>query len=495
MEVVLGRLTFDLPEWEDRDFSIFRQTESYFKGVAKTAGTNNDKYQLSKVKLRNLVLGNHLANVTAQINSTTDIRAYFDLLTNDRHFFNNVEFTRADMAKFLDIKNPMSKLTLVNFIRLYVMCFDTLVGSDISLLKEITDFIKEQLKQVATGKANPLSVFNANRELLFDIKAPANLVQQSKSQNKDLDQILQELGLDTYTGARFLSLCRIEYYVQTLEEIPVGSDHEILTELIKPDVYNAFVDEEKMIGHKVIEIMIDRSATISQEWINVILSIAGDPRVPKFSENFRKWWEKIPQDKIRKMTGWLSQLDLGLFLDVLGDSAKNSTNESLKRMFPERKAFLEGLLKAELVVESRLFLSRDARYYLKRSQYSNALPAFAENNSRETSVIYLKLANDVHLIEGSHSFKIKLMDKLPPNCDITNWNVTSFSDNAFRTQIGLQYHNAYGNEHGGYLEKAHQMLSWQHAAINYLKEKSLPVEVSNLLTKTDYIAYRRRFGL
>ena len=52
-----------------------------------------------------------------------------------------------------------------------------------------------------------------------------------------------------------------------------------------------------LLGHKVVQIMVDKAAGRHQKmpdnWLRVILSIAGDPRVSTRAFNYVRWWARL----------------------------------------------------------------------------------------------------------------------------------------------------------------------------------------------------------
>jgi len=133
---------------------------------------------------------------------------------------------------------------------------------------------------------------------------------------------------------------------------------------------------------------------------------------------------------------------------------------------------------------------------LKKSYRKEELPAYARLNGTQTSVIYLNLSGRVRMIEGSHSFKLKLMDKLPSALGIDDYSVSTFDDSKLRTSPGWSYQREYGNYSGnGFVEFAHHtQLSWQHRAIEYLKDQGLQVDISKLISADKYRMYKNKFG-
>ncbi|MEI8647018.1 EH signature domain-containing protein [Paraglaciecola sp. Hal342] len=94
-------------------------------------------------------------------------------------------------------------------------------------------------------------------------------------------------------------------------------------------------------------ILIDRAPKqgVDESWQNAVIAIAGDPRVPKSHPRYMKWWSQLTNAQSKKVQGWLSKLDLKLFLEALEDYSKSSRDDDMIRMFPSRKHFLEGMHK------------------------------------------------------------------------------------------------------------------------------------------------------
>jgi hypothetical protein len=276
----------------------------------------------------------------------------------------------------------------------------------------------------------------------------------------------------------------------------VGDKHGVLAEVCNPDVVNAPYSNEKLLGHEILEILIDRTGSnaISQSWQSTILAIAGDPRVPKSHPKYQQWWEVLGDKRVALMRGWLSRLDLKVFLQILEQSAKDGSNADMERMFVSRKTFMEGLLKQGHVAESRLFLSEEAVRYLNKHYRRDELPSFARVSSTTTSMIYLNIANKVHMIEGSHSFKLKLMDKLPASANVTNYGVDRYRDDDFRTSIGYKYNREFSGW-DGLLELTHDVhLNWQYRAIQYLRTKDIDIETGKMIAQNRIREYKQKHG-
>ena len=492
----LPDLAFDLPAWKDSDFELIKAAEKRIKTIVSDAVKGSDAFQQACRRILEIVLSGNAHRLPQSINTSVDVRAITYLLGSWNDFAKHLTLNKPLLEAMVIPRNPMSKLSLLQLIRAYFVRYDTV--ADPQVLADWRAFIRLQLgKLELKGASSDLASYAKFVEILFSAAGPAAVVAFAKTKHSDLDGVLRELGLNGFSNGRFLTLCRYQYYLETLRTMPVGAEHEILHEVVKTDVVNAPFDDSRLLGHAVLEALIDRSAgmAISSAWQSVILTIAGDPRVPTSNPNYQKWWVLLGEQRIGLMRGWLSRFDLALFLKVLEQSARDGNIDDMERMFLPRKQFMEGLLDQGLVSHSRLFLSKHAEHYLRRYFKKEELPEYALVDSAETSMIYLNLAGKVHMIEGSHSFKLKLLDRLPAQFKLLDYSKRLYSDYEFRSKIARIYHEEF-RSHQGLEELTHDVhLNWQHKAIQFLAEKGISVSVPELIGAARYREYKYKFGV
>ncbi len=491
----LPDLSFNLPIWKDSDFRLVKESEKTVQAIARGAGKGSEKFKDACRRLLNLVMNGQADKLPISIIDTTDVRAATFLLGSSDEFVKHVQISPALLDALVLPRSPLSKLSLLQLIRAYFVRYDTIAMNDV--LFDWREFVKLQLNKVnRNNNTNDLATYLKYATVLFSGSGPADVVAFAKVRQIDLDGALRLLGLNGFSNGRFLTICRYQYYLETLKTIPVGADHEILQELVKMDVVNAPFDDKRLVGHAILEILIDRSAgsSISSFWQSVILAIAGDPRVPTSSQNYQKWWQILGERRIGLMRGWLSRFDLALFLKVLEQSARDGNIGDMERMFESRKQFMEGLLEQGLVTQSRLFLSKHAEFYLQRHFKKEELPEYAKVDSAETSMIYLNLAGKVHMIEGSHSFKLKLLDQLPPQFMLLDYSKRHYSDYEFRAKMGQVYYAEFKSRRG-IEELTHDVhLNWQNRAIQFLNKHGISVSAYQLLSRERYREYKSKFG-
>jgi hypothetical protein len=225
--------------------------------------------------------------------------------------------------------------------------------------------------------------------------------------------------------------------------------------------------------------------------MNVVLAIAGDPRVPPSHPKYLKWWSQIEPNLKVKVQGWLSKLDLRLFLEALHDFSRRPNNGDLLRMYPARKYFMEGLINKQLVTGTRLFLSTAAEGYLKRNYKPEHLPNYTLVDG-DRSLIYIQLGS-VHIVEGSHNCKLWIYERLDPSAVVFDYSKKHLTyrsltgglsdkmgDLGIRTKASIT-HSPYN-------------FNWQNKALTALQNLGVPIDSKDVLTLEDYRIYKRQYG-
>ena len=485
---------FELPEWTQEQFVALRRAEQQLATVRQHAGTSSARFKHTCQRFEQLAQRGQAALMGDHIVEPIDARAFTYLLADVDAFAARIALTRPLLARLQQVRSPMSRLSLLQMIRAYFLRFDAV--ADAAALDAWGALITSELDQIGQRRgASELTIFSQYRHLLFAPDGPARLVAHARAAGVDFDSLLVNYGLSGFRGGRYIKQCLYQYYLAQLDALPVGSSDPLLTEICKPDVYNVPYTGGRLLGHAILEKLIDRtgSAPISAAWQKAVLSIAGDPRMPHSNPRFQQWWVLLGDKRIAMMRGWLSRFDLKLFLEVLEQSAKDSGKKDMERMYGSRKVFMEGLLEQGLVTESRLFLDGNSEYYLNRRYKRGDLPDFARVSGSQCAIIYLCLNGRVHLLEGSHNFKLKLVDRLPKRCQITDYGVGNFGFEDLRA-LGLDYIKEFRSP-SGKVELTHDVhLNWQHNAIKYLQAKGVAVQASQLISPQRYRQYKEKFG-
>lgn len=487
-------LDFVLPDWAADEFLPFTQGGERLNEIARDSGSTSESFEIAVAKLLLALESARSEAVSEAIESRTDVRACAYLLANNSQFAAGCVIDRRLIRALTRARPGLGRLNIANLMGAFFTHYDDL---NVAKLEKFGQFVGGALANYSDkGLSVDQRLVLDNSKLLFSKGAPLALATAAVRTGKKLENMCSEMGLRNYSDGKFQRVSKFAYYIEQLREISVGEDHEILQYVVKPDVFQVSANDKQLFGHKILEILIDRSADseISEPWRDVIIQIAGDPRVPPNSMKYMKWWSVLGEKRIAKMRGWLSRLDLKLFLEVLESSAKDANNLERERMFESRKVFMEGLIDQKLVKNSRLFLCDDDVRYLSNNFGSEKMPEYARVSSRDTSMIYLDV-NGLHMIEGSHSFKVKVMDQLPDRTRVCDYTKKHYTNTELRDDIKREYTREYGSE-SGYLDKTHdQHLNWQHDLLDFLHRKGVKVREEDVLTPKRYREYRNKFGL
>tara|TARA_R110002167_G_C12702336_1_gene653721 strand:+ start:3707 stop:5146 length:1440 start_codon:yes stop_codon:yes gene_type:complete len=327
-----------------------------------------------------------------------------------------------------------------------------------------------------------------NTTQILSGEGPRWLAESSHEQQVDFDVRVERVGLGNYLSGRFMAAAKNIYYLETLRQLEPKEKHAVLKEVQKPEVFESRYTGSSLLGHEILKILITRASAqeISEQWMNVIMAIAGDPRVSKNNPRYSKWWGQLTE-LIPKVCGWLSKLDLKLFLRALKDFSEQPGNDELKRMYPSRKKFLEGLLKQELVTGTRLFLTSEAEHYVKRHYKAEHLPSYSNvDGGSSKPLIYVSLGAR-HVIEGTHSCKFWVYEALSESAPVFNYNKTRFTYRELT--IGMDEQMWRDQAKGSYAAITHSG-QWQVKAAMALKDVGVDIDASRLLTKDDYQTYK-----
>ena len=396
---------------------------------------------------------------------------------------------------YIQAKHPkLGMSSLMNLISLVYRYFDALVDGNI--FNRLTHWLKQQIEQRLKDRKNTsdtiLSVLNQAKWLL-DLTAPKALVNLAKQNHLDLNEQLKKLRLNELPQGRFLDSCHAQYYLDTLKEIPVGEQHDVLYELLKPDVATMPFEEGKRIGHIALEIIIDRSAGAPSEiWQNFVLNLAGDPRIANTATNYRQWWKPIGEGRVKAVTSWLAKEDLRLFLGAIEEYANYTGDEALNRMFPARKRFLEGLYDHGFVRNARLMLGNQAEHTVKRVLGKSLTTSYINlRGMAQTSIIYLD-CGDFHIIEGSHNFKLWIYMGLPSK-KLNDYSLSELNHSSLTHSFPQEFKKNYPK--GELMPIQHSPTSWQKNAIDFLTQNGIELDLEKLFYKDEYRRYISRYGL
>lgn len=482
----LPPITFTLPE---RTIDLTQDIKA-LELLNKKIGRSSDVFQANYLSIFKQLERGTFTPLSLQ--TTTQIRAYLTIaLQQLKSIIHQINFEPNLLERFAEIRFPMTRLSLSMLIQLYFERFDNLTKSE-EYFAVLCQFLEKQVKAAGgsyhgdddSSIRSNFARYAKYAKEIFNSQAPLNIVKMAQQKQQDLTHTLQDLGIESFRNERLLQITQSIYYIDGLKKIPLGEDHWILDEVTKHDIIQVRYDKSYWIGHKVVEVLIDRTINeggeLSEAWQNAILDIAGDPRM---AMNYQ-WWNPLGQSRKEQMCAWLSRFDLKLFLQLLEQSAQDLGKDNMERMFKERKRFLDALFDNDFIRHSRLFFTKEAANYLQ-THYTepHRLDAYARVTG-DASVIYLQLKNGWHLIEGTHNFSIYYFDILPSYSTIRDYEQHHFRRDELTGFTKGIVHDKYSN--------------WKYDLLCRLINTDIDLPVKDVLEHNEYFkykAYKERKGV
>ena len=475
----------------------FKKLKNFFDKLNKNlnnkllSGINNNSLSKKQYEIIQSIKSNK--TIDNIIPNYSYIRHYLDILLKYKSYikknFNSETINHIQMLIDNSQKKKISILTFIEICKIFYINFYTLSKVN----DKICDFIKKQLLLFENKKL--IAQIKKNQNYLFSINGPNWLVNQAKSANEDLSECAKKFLIPE--NSEYLTSAKLIYFINTLKKLNVNQDDIILEEIIKEYHYNQNYDNNKKFGHIFLEILIDKliehHAEPSDMWKKVIVSIAGDPRIERNTEKYRLWWSILGDKRINYLCSCLSKYDMELFLNIISELFKNDPDKT--RMFKNRKKLLNEIFSKNQVLWSCLYINPNiSRMFTNYFKDKNYIPNYY--NLKGGDVVFYYLVGNAHVIEGAHSFKMKILEKLPKNCIITNPKKYIYSNypidiRYFRSELKEQYENEFGNY--GYNEYVHSSSgNWIFEVISKLKELNVIIREKNFYTQNDYYNYLKR---
>ncbi|WP_279136016.1 EH signature domain-containing protein [Desulfovibrio piger] len=380
-------------------------------------------------------------------------------------------------------RRRLGRLALRELCQFFFSRYDTL--PHLSALCRVLrhQFSLYQMRELLFG----LDKFKAQEKLFLQAEGHAQLARLTEAHDAVLADEAKAHGIPL-TDSRFFEASQHVYYLSRLRKLHANEQSDLLAELQMSQVHESRLSGSKRLGHEVLVILIDtlRNAhcSPSESWRDTLLTIAGDPRVPKTSRSYMDWWAHIDASYAETMCEWLAEVDMELFLRIWQEYAQREGGAALQRMYPDRACFLRGIFQKKLVRGTRLFLGTDAKSYLTRTcrgQYRPHSIPILGSQSKDLAVFYLNLGK-AHIIEGTHNFKLKILSKIPQNSALSGYRLST-EQSDFKTGLKSQYEKAFGE--GGYFEKVH-LGHWQRDAVAHLRKLGISLLESEVTPKESF---------
>ena len=444
-------------------------------------------FQQRKTELRNTALAGY--SVRAIMNNPGYIRPLIDLWMSDNTFcraappgselLGHIEYLVDSTARHRLTRLALRELCVLFFVRYTDLPGAGLIGE--MLVRQLALYNPPELMYGLDKLMSCQQLLNENGH-----KYLASYALHSRY---DVIDIARRYGIPTDNSC-FVRRSLQAYYVAKLEELPVNARDAILEEVRKRELCMQYVDEYFRLGHMVMLTLINKLIAAQQTpcelWMDTILAIGGDPRVPQAASGI--WWgelQKHHRQAIQAMLEWLSAMDLRIFLQICRDYVAGSDREDMARMYPARELFLKGLFKKKVIRRTRLFLGYNVQRFVAQSLEGKKAPYSTRiSDAPDLAVFYLDLGN-AHIVEGTFSFTMKIMDRIPPKSVLATYQDQVHSSK-LRRDLERQYEEAFPRNGRLTCCRHDPRGKWKLKAVQGLQSLGISIVDSDVISQEEF---------
>lgn len=490
---MLSIAKFTLPENAGlADVKEFGKFVTRLERISGSTGTSSRWFQLRCNVISRLARDGEALD--SMLTVSRDSRVILHLWEHDDAFLTKVPPTKRTLTKLREFSGGFRAGHLSSLTEVYFRRFD-----EIPQHSAMMEAIGEALRAIPKKRLPPnLRQLAGHIDVVFNTRSPEIIAKAVREDRKSFKAFVAHLGVPVERPGRFMEACKNEYYVQTVQTLEPGVMHPVLRELMSQDVKESPYDKRLCLGQKVASIMIEKSARLPrgmpEDWLDTVISIMGDPRRGHRTPAYQKWWAPMSASQVALVRKWLAGADLRLFLEILEDS---SSDADLQRMYPDRKAFLEGLLEHYKVEDARLFLGESAARYIARKFSRDAIRSHGRLRDRHKTVIHVQVEG-IHLFEGTHNYAARLGKHLPEGSRVLNYSQHNYTYAELTSELEfelLKSARGQGRKDASARIVHSTPLTWQHKLIEEFGRLGLNVHPEHVLTTPQYRAYRSRYGI
>ena len=274
-------------------------------------------------------------------------------------------------------------------------------------------------------EAEPARKLREYRNFIFNVSGPEAIAIRTKT-GETLAQLMDRFAIPN--RGRFSKKLRQVVLLHAIKIVPMGEVTKEFNEIEIMKNEKAFGD--LMMGAAALKIMVQRvSAEGGRKWTGLwpkwITRFGCDPRYGRATIESAKWWGWATDSELRLAQQGVTELTLKFFIDFLKSSLEGSNKAA---QFSLRSRFLLALFEAIKIDNARLLLNRSA-YFKLPNQYRNPWNvATLYRTSDETSMICLRCTDNIYIIEGTHTFGLRMFQRRFPIKGFWEYPSSSYQD-------------------------------------------------------------------
>ncbi len=310
--------------------------------------------------------------------------------------------------------------------QLFFTHFDQLPGDG---LQRLCVLLAQAYECMESEGQRPVSQWRHHRNVLFSPLGP-QYAARSALPKETLPSLMERFAVPS--GGRFAECLRQVFLLKAVRDCPLGKEIPALAEIEALKTERASASQ--LMGAAALKIMVQRVAKEggrkwSGDWPGWITRFGCDPRYGRATGEGAKWWGWATPDELRLAQQGIIGRDLRFFIEFLRRSLQGTEREP---QFAMRSRFLLGLYEAGKIESARLALNW-VTYERLGKQYRDVWSvAHLSQTSDDTSMICLKCVDDVFVIEGTHSFGLRMFHKSFPVLEFWERPKRTYQDQELR---------------------------------------------------------------
>jgi hypothetical protein len=280
-----------------------------------------------------------------------------------------------------------------------------------------------------SGEFYPAKAWHEQRKTIFSLNGPSLVASQATSSDK-FSELMERFGVPN--SGRFAEKLRQVTLLNAIRNAPFGSGTDDFEKIELSKEERA--DSTKLMGSAALEIMIQRVATEggrkwTGDWPRWITRFGCDPRYGRATLEGAKWWGWATDEELRLAQQGVTGLTLRFFIEFLKSSLVGTSNAM---QFDLRSKFLLALFEAGKIQDARLVLNRSTLRRLDQKYHDSWVVARLNATTDQMSMICLRCTDDIHIIEGTHTFGLRMFHRNFPIRGFWERADRSYNDRDFR---------------------------------------------------------------
>lgn len=297
-------------------------------------------------------------------------------------------------------------------------------------LRVLCSRILESYETSDSHASSLTAVWHQKRATIFATDGPQKVALAAR-EGETLGELMERFAVRK--EGRFSARVKECFFLTRLQTVELGQGQEILQQLeaMRTAPYQAGVP----LGAAALRIMTRRVLESRGEWKgdwpDWILRLGCDPALPPTGEQFGKWWgcwnpTRAELDCAQRA---VNRQTLEYFIQFLEVSLSGTTGYD---QFEARAGFLRWLDDTRKILRFKLMLHPQAFQALPRAyQQQRHRVAKIEGAAQGTSVIVMECIDGLWIVEGTHSFAIRVFRNTFPLPEVFRENRSAYYYSAF----------------------------------------------------------------